>query len=227
MHRWGNQFAERANRHLQQQSLAGSDKEQAQPPEQSPGPEHVSADETHKPDVPPEKNHADWRRMMDDPDYRRQVEEREVEVRAPQHQQTRETPQQAGPDGDQPEKKREEKEFDWRRALTDPDYSHEIREQERAEQLERTAELRLAHGQEVEAREPQHQQSYETPQQARPTGDQPEKKPEEKEFDWRRALTDPDYSREIREQERAERLERTGEQTQEQGVHRTSVGHEL
>jgi hypothetical protein len=92
--------------------------------------------------------------------------------------------------------------------LTDPGYSRQVEEQDR------------------EVKETQNQHTEGTPQQARPAGDQPEKKPEEKEFDWRRALTDPDYSREIRAQERAERQQRVGEQCQEQGLQRTPAGHE-
>jgi hypothetical protein len=230
---WALGQAEKANRQirerrLEQQDVADSDKQQTQPAERTvPQPQHDQPTEHKDEGPPPEKNKANWRRMLHLPDDRHQVDERDREVKEPQREQKRETPQQARPAGDQPEKKAGEREVDWRRSLTEPGYSHEIREQERAERLERAGEQRQEQGQEVEVREPQHHQTHETPQQAGPAGDRPERKPEEKEVDWRRALTDPDYSREIREQARAEGLERTREQSQEQGMRRASAGHEL
>jgi hypothetical protein len=75
MHLWANKEAEKANQRLQQQSLTGSDRQQAQQPAQPvPEPQHVSPSEKEEPGPPPEKNQADWRRMLGDPDYRRQVE---------------------------------------------------------------------------------------------------------------------------------------------------------
>jgi hypothetical protein len=182
--------------------------------------QQVQPAEEQELDLPPEKNQADWRRMISEPDYRREVEHQEREVKEPQRQQTQETPQQARPAGDQPEKKAEEKDVDWRRTLTDPDYRQQVREQERAEKMERSGEHR-------QEQEQPRQLTQETPQPTRPIGDQPEKKASEEEVDWRRALTDPDYSREIRAQERAEQQERAGERRQEEGLQRLASGHEL
>ena len=140
-HRWANEYAKKVSQHVQQQSLAGSEKQQApEPKPQAAEPPPEQPAEKKELDLPPEKNQADWRRMISDPDYRREVEQQEREVKEPQRQETQETPQQAHPVGDQPEKKAEEKEVDWRRTLTDPDYRQQVREQERAENMERAGE---------------------------------------------------------------------------------------
>jgi len=135
-------------RERQYEQKLASDINRAQPETQPAAPEQVQEPpreqpaKKEEPSLPPEKNQADWRRMISDPDYRREVEQQEREVKEPQRQQTQETPQQARPAGDQPEKKAEEKEVDWRRALTDPDYRRQAREQERAEKMERAGEHR-------------------------------------------------------------------------------------
>jgi neurofilament heavy polypeptide len=126
------------NERLQQKTPAGNDKQKAQQPEQ-PKPEPTPEQPT-----PPEKNQADWRRLLNDPDYRRQVEATPArEVKEPQRQQTQEASQQARP-GDQPEKKAEEKEVDWRRVLTDPDYRREVKQREAGQ--EKVAQQERQHG---------------------------------------------------------------------------------
>ncbi len=143
---WARGYAEKANRHIQerrpeQQDVPDNDKQNAQPAERPvPPPQNEQPTERKDEGPPPEKNHADWRRMLHLPDDRHQVDERDREVREPQRPQTRETPQQVRPTGDQPEKKSEEREVDWRRSLTDPDYRRQVRSEERAQKLERTEE---------------------------------------------------------------------------------------
>jgi hypothetical protein len=143
---WALEEAKRRNERIQerrpdQQNVPEGDEQKAQPEHQAPRPPQQEQPE-EKPELslPPEKNQADWRRMISDPDYRREVEQQEREVKEPQRQRTQETPQQARPVWDQPEKKAEGKEVDWRRTLTDPDYRQQVREQERAENMERAGE---------------------------------------------------------------------------------------
>jgi hypothetical protein len=138
--KWANGYAERANRHIrelrpEQQNVSDSDKQQTHQGTERPQPQHEQPTERKDEGPSPEKNQADWRRMLHVPG-----EERDREVKEPQRPQTRETLQQARPAGDQPEKKAEEREVDWRRSLTDPDYRRQVISEERPKKLERTGE---------------------------------------------------------------------------------------
>jgi hypothetical protein len=113
----------------------------AEPPKELPQPQRSeqqsATQEPQEPTPEPERNQVDWRRLLSDEHHWRQVED-ERENHIPQHQQSQDK-QQARSDGNQLEKETEEKEIDWRRILSDPDYRREIKERDREVGQERIA----------------------------------------------------------------------------------------
>jgi hypothetical protein len=136
---WAAEYADKVNRHLQQQSLAAGDKKQA-PPAERPvqQAEHEQPTEQKNENSPPEKSQADWRRSLQRPDNNRRVEDQEQGVKERPPDRTQETPQRARSTGDDPDKRADNRDVDWRRSLTDPDYRRQVRAEERTQQLERS-----------------------------------------------------------------------------------------